>query len=74
MCTAREGDLPITIEWQLNNKKLEVFPEITVSSASKRSSTLSVESVSHAHAGIYTCSAKNKAGETAYTAELKVNG
>lgn len=74
MCSVREGDLPIIIEWQLNNKKLETFPEITVSSGSKRSSTLVAESVSHAHAGIYTCLAKNKAGETSYHTELKVNG
>lgn len=74
MCTVREGDLPINITWFLNHKKLDKFPEITVSAAGKRGSTLSVESLTHAHAGIYTCKATNKAGEAEYNAELKVNG
>ncbi|XP_050305187.1 cell adhesion molecule Dscam2 isoform X11 [Anthonomus grandis grandis] len=73
MCTAREGDLPISIEWQLNHKKLANLPEVTVSSAGKRASTLSVESISHSHAGNYSCVARNKAGEAEYIAELKVN-
>lgn len=73
-CTAREGDLPITIEWLLNDKKLEAFPELSTMPAGKRGSILSIESVSHSHAGKYTCVAKNPAGQTSYSAELNVNG
>lgn len=43
-------------------------------SAGKRGSILSIDSVSHAHAGKYTCVAKNKAGEATYSADLNVNG
>lgn len=73
-CTVREGDLPISIEWMLNDRKLEKFPEMSTMPAGKRGSILSIESISHAHAGKYTCVAKNRAGHAAYSAELHVNG
>ncbi|KAJ8982888.1 hypothetical protein NQ317_004318 [Molorchus minor] len=72
-CTVSEGDLPVEFEWQLNEKVLEDFPETSVSSVGKRTSFLSIESVSYAHAGNYTCIAKNRAGMTTFAAELQVN-
>lgn len=40
----------------------------------KRSSILVIESVTHSHAGNYTCNANNSAGDASYVAELQVNG
>lgn len=47
---------------------------ILVTTAGKKISTLSIDSVQAQHAGTYTCVAKNRAGSTSYAAELLVNG
>lgn len=73
-CFVAEGDLPITIEWFLNHTPLKNYPEVSTISVGKRSSILSIDSVSYDLAGNYTCFAKNKAAETSFTAELQVNG
>ncbi|KAJ8967482.1 hypothetical protein NQ314_002796 [Rhamnusium bicolor] len=72
-CTVSEGDLPIKFQWELNGKELEDFPEMSVSSVGKRTSFLSIETVSYTHAGNYTCKAKNMAGQTMFSSELQVN-
>lgn len=73
-CLASEGDLPITIEWSLNGRKIQDFPEISTSKMGKRSSILAIEAVSYIHAGNYTCLAKNKAGNARFVTQLLVNG
>lgn len=73
-CTAYEGDLPLKIDWLLNGNALEDYPEITVSLVGKRSSFLSIDSVTYVHAGNYTCRVANKAAEAKFTSELLVNG
>lgn len=73
-CTAFEGDLPISFAWNLNGRQIEKFPDVSVSAVGKRSSYLSVESVTYEHAGNYTCFARNSGGEASSTAELLVNG
>lgn len=40
----------------------------------QRSSILTIDSVNGKHAGNYTCHAKNQAGHSNYTTELKVYG
>ncbi|XP_074036525.1 Down syndrome cell adhesion molecule 1 isoform X49 [Leptinotarsa decemlineata] len=72
-CSVTEGDLPITLEWQLNGTHLTDLTDVSVTPVGRRTSSLEIESVSYRHAGPYTCKAKNKAGETAFTAELQVN-
>ncbi|KAG5890611.1 hypothetical protein JTB14_005121 [Gonioctena quinquepunctata] len=72
-CTAFEGDMPIYIDWLLNGASLEEFPEISLSTVGKRTSFLSIDSVSYTHAGNYTCQAKNQASTSTFTSELQVN-
>ncbi|VEN53578.1 unnamed protein product [Callosobruchus maculatus] len=72
-CTVSEGDLPVQITWQLNGRDFDNFPEVTTTKVGKRTSVLSIESVSYANAGIYTCLARNRAGEAVFSAELQVN-
>lgn len=73
-CLVAEGDLPININWLLNDQSIDNYAEITVAKAGRRTSFLSIESVSYANAGNYTCLAKNKAGTDDYTTQLQVNG
>lgn len=73
-CSASEGDLPLTMEWTLNSQSIRRYSEIAVSNIGKRTSILVIESVSYTHAGNYTCTARNAAGGSSYTAELLVNG
>lgn len=73
-CFVSEGDLPITIQWLFNGKHIEDFHEVSVTTVGKRSSILSIDSVSYDLAGNYTCKTKNEAGEALLSAELQVNG
>lgn len=74
-CTVNKGDFPITIEWYFNNIRLEKMSfGILISVTSKRISTLSIESITAQHGGLFTCVASNNAGNTNYTSELIVNG
>lgn len=73
-CFVSEGDLPLSIQWLFNDKRIEAFREVSVTTVGKRSSILSIDSVSYDLAGNYTCKTKNEAGETLFSAELQVNG
>lgn len=70
----KDGDLPLKIEWLLNGKELNDFSDITISSAGRRGSILTIESTQYEHAGNFTCNAENEAGKVDYTAGLQVNG
>lgn len=73
-CTVSKGDLPLRIMWQHNSYNITPVDGITTTRTSRRISQLSIESVQAHHAGRYTCTAKNRAGETSHTAILNVNG
>lgn len=73
-CSVVAGDLPLNILWKFNNANIDSVKGITVGSANRRSSTISIESVSYEHAGNYTCVVENKVGKTEQTAALNVNG
>lgn len=67
--------MPIVISWTLQGDQVEVSDSsISTSQAGPRASFLSINSVSHRHTGIYTCTATNAAGTSTYSTELKVNG
>ncbi|KAF2905043.1 hypothetical protein ILUMI_01126, partial [Ignelater luminosus] len=72
-CTVAKGDYPLNITWTLNEKRINKNEGITVTRASKRLSTVSIDYVTHNHIGNYTCIASNKAGSVMYTAALAVN-
>lgn len=74
-CMLTKGDMPIDITWMHNGDILtSTASGISVVKMSQRLSSLSIESVSGEHRGIYTCIAKNTAGFSNYSAELSVNG
>lgn len=74
MCSVPNGDLPMTITWFLNGKSAVEYSGMSSTKLGKRSLVLSIESVGAEHSGNYTCLAKNIAGTTEYTTELKVYG
>ncbi|XP_011303881.1 Down syndrome cell adhesion molecule-like protein Dscam2 isoform X1 [Fopius arisanus] len=74
-CTVFKGDFPIHIEWSLNGELIRNnYPDIVISTSSKRVSVLTIDQVTARHAGEYSCSASNAAGGTSYTVSLIVNG
>lgn len=73
-CSVVDGDLPLQISWFLNERPIEDVEGLSQGTIGRRISVLSIESVQADHAGLYMCRAKNKAGHTEYSTELKVNG
>ena len=73
-CVISKGDLPMHINWLFDGKKLLTNDGVLISKSGQKISFLSIESVRPRHAGNYTCIAKNDAGETNFTSELKVIG
>nr|NP_001036512.1 down syndrome cell adhesion molecule 1, isoform H [Drosophila melanogaster]ABI31063.1 down syndrome cell adhesion molecule 1, isoform H [Drosophila melanogaster] len=73
-CTVIKGDLPINITWVLNNHTLNSGDlDVVIGRMSSKSSTLNIDYIAAEHRGVYTCLARNQAGESSYSAELKVN-
>ena len=73
-CVVSKGDTPIMIEWLLNGNRVTTNDGINIMKSGQKISMLSIESVQSRHAGNYTCVARNKAGESQHTSELKVIG
>lgn len=73
-CIVQSGDLPITISWSLKGDVISSEPGLTTSQLGQRASILSIDSVGYRHSGTYTCTARNEAGISSSSAELKVNG
>ncbi|CAB3223434.1 unnamed protein product [Arctia plantaginis] len=72
-CMVTKGDSPVNITWLLNGKITSDIQGITVTKIGHKSSSLSIDSVTSIHTGIYTCLAENQAGHANYSADLAVN-
>lgn len=73
-CSLSSGDTPVNFSWRLNGRRLQNLEGISVVAVGKKTSVLSIDSLSEHHAGNYTCFAENKAGLTSHSAELVVKG
>ncbi|XP_072939072.1 cell adhesion molecule Dscam1 isoform X4 [Epargyreus clarus] len=73
ICTASKGDFPLSILWYFNGKPVKSGTNGVILTNAKRTSQLTIESVTHTNQGNYTCTVKNPAGEVNHTAELYVN-
>ena len=73
-CIVQQGDMPLTISWSLKGDIVSSEPGMSTSQVGPRASILSIHSVGYRHSGTYTCTARNAAGATSFSAELKVNG
>ena len=74
LCSVSAGDTPLTLTWSFHGNNISSDSGILTSNLGMMTSILMINSVDHGHRGSYTCLAKNKAGVTSSTAELKVNG
>lgn len=66
--------MPVSFTWELNGQSVSEINGITVGTFGKKTSVLTIDSLSEDHAGNYTCLAANRAGVSAYSAELIVMG
>lgn len=69
-----KGDLPLTINWFHNGKTLTNGNGQLLTQASSRTSTLTIESVTGFHRGVYKCTASNIAGSAEYSSSLNIKG
>lgn len=73
-CSVVEGDHPLRLQWLFDGEAIKPRSGVTVFNIGERSAILSIGSVSHAHAGNYTCIAENEAGSDSHTSALIING
>lgn len=73
-CMILDGDLPMTLRWIFHGRELSSQMGISTFRLNPRVSLLSIDAVAAGHAGEYTCTAQNAAGQTNHTASLFVNG
>lgn len=76
VCSILKGDLPIEIRWSLNGELIThlAHPDVTITNTGKKTSVLTIESVTARHAGEYSCVASNLVGSVSRSAILSVNG
>ncbi|EZA61107.1 Down syndrome cell adhesion molecule-like protein [Ooceraea biroi] len=75
VCSVLKGDLPIEIRWSLNGELIThlTHPDVTITNTGKKTSVLTIESVTARHAGEYSCVASNLVGSVSRSAILSVN-
>ena len=73
-CMTTAGDLPMTLRWMFHGEELSSQMGISTLRVNPRVSLLSIDSVAGGHAGVYTCTAENAAGQSNQSASLSVNG
>lgn len=73
-CLLTSGDSPVSFKWLFNNRPVSEVSGISTVKLGKKSSAMTIDSVSGKHAGNYTCQASNSAAVVNYTAALTVNG
>lgn len=74
-CSILTGDAPIRVEWYKDSAPLDLASlNIHRNEMGDLGSSLVFRSVGPAHAGNYTCFARNRAGEDSFTAPMIVKG
>jgi len=73
-CSVVQGDRPLELSWWFDGIQIsEDRTDISMISG-KKSTMLTIDSLSGEHSGNYTCMARNFAGTAEYTAQLFVTG
>ncbi|XP_037087513.1 LOW QUALITY PROTEIN: Down syndrome cell adhesion molecule-like protein Dscam2 [Pollicipes pollicipes] len=71
-CNVFKGDTPLSIAWTFHGQDLPMDRDFITQNVGDRTSFLLIKSVSHGHSGMYTCLAKNAAGEASTSTPLVV--
>lgn len=76
ICIVGEGDLPIELSWTFRGDSENGMADLGISTTrvGPRSTVLQIDSVTAAHSGEYTCTAKNSVGSQSVSAHLEVLG
>ncbi|GAB6020996.1 Down syndrome cell adhesion molecule-like protein 1 [Chamberlinius hualienensis] len=72
-CVVYQGDLPLTLNWLIDNQPITTSFGVNVRSVDTYTSILTIDSVQRKHQGNYSCVATNKAASASHTASLVVN-
>nr|XP_037870634.1 Down syndrome cell adhesion molecule-like protein Dscam2 isoform X47 [Bombyx mori] len=74
-CVMSKGDLPVNFKWLFNGEEIKPLNNLGVvlTTISKKTSILNIESVRSVHRGSFTCEIKNQAGQTNHTTILSIN-
>uniref|UniRef100_T1JAL9 Down syndrome cell adhesion molecule-like protein Dscam2 n=1 Tax=Strigamia maritima TaxID=126957 RepID=T1JAL9_STRMM len=72
-CYVSKGDLPITILWLKDDHPMATSMGIAIRVIDEYSSILTIDNVTHAHSGNFTCVAQNSVAVANFTAKLIVN-
>lgn len=73
-CLVMEGDSPLSITWSFNTKEIPESGDVTTIRARDNLSMMLIDAAKAHHTGTYTCSVKNPAGMSNYSADLQING
>lgn len=73
-CHVTKGDMPLTIAWYFDGRRIEPHMGVVTSMFGHRTHLLSISNVRQSHIGRYICVATNQAGSAEYSADLHVNG
>lgn len=73
-CYVAKGDLPMTITWLFNEKRIFAHLGIVIIKVGDRSKLLSIPSINGENSGNYKCIATNLAGVFTHNSTLNVHG
>jgi hypothetical protein len=74
-CSILEGDQPIKLFWLFDGQPIDfVYLDVEEISMGDMGSSLLFRRVDQKHNGLYTCLAKNSAGNTTHSAKMIVKG
>ena len=74
VCYVPRGDPPLDIHWYIDGRDFSGVMGISTMKVGMRSSILTINSVTHKHVGVYTCSVSNPADEVRHSTTLIVHG
>lgn len=73
-CNVQKGDKPMALSWSFRGRNLDPGSGVITTMIGDSISVLVIPSVSERHSGDYTCTARNAAGVSNWSAVLSVNG
>lgn len=73
-CVVVGGDRPVHVHWLFDGHHVTHRTDMSSQPLGESGAILNIPSVGAAHAGLYTCRARNRAGVAEYSAQLHVTG